>query len=103
MAKTTYLYYGGNFVDYKPILNKPILRYFYLPLQYQGVLGKQSDDMVKSETISEIRLGEEIDSYNLDYSYDISTTIHDSRIEAFSSHRSYDGEELKYIVSWEAE
>lgn len=103
MAKRTYSYYGGNFVDYKPILNKPILRYFYLPLQYQGMLGKQSDCLVKRETISEIYLGEEKGSFNLDYSYDLSTTIHDSRIEAFSSVRSYDGEELKYSIAWEAE
>lgn len=103
MAKTTYSYYGNNFVDYKPILNKPILRYFYLPLQYQGMLGKQSYCLVKRETISETYLGEEKSSYNLDYSYDISTSIHDSRIESFNCVRSYDGEDLKYVVGWELE
>lgn len=103
MNKRTYSYYEGLSFEYMPIINKPILRYFYLPLQYQGMLGKQSDCLVKRETISKTYLGEEKSSYNLDYSYDISTSIHDSRIESFNCVRSYDGEDLKYVVFWEAE
>ena len=101
MAKRTYEYYGGNSIEYMPIFNKPILRYFYLPLQYQGMLGKQSDSLVRRETIFNVVFGEEKGSNNLDYSYDLSTTLHDSWVESYSSIRSYDGEELKYNVNWE--
>ena len=102
MAKSTYEYYGDSFVDYMPIVTSPILRYFYLPLQYQGMLGKRSDSLMKRKTIFEIILGEEKSSYTSDYSYDLSTSIHDTRVEAFGTVRSYDEEELKYTVDWEA-
>ena len=104
MAKRTYEYYGGNSIEHMPIIDEPILRYFYLPLQYQGMLGKRSAWLVKRETIYELDFnGNEKSSYSLDYSYDLSTTLHDSWVESYSSIRSYDGEELKYNVNWEPE
>ena len=103
IAKSTYEYYGDSFVDYMPIVIGPILRYFYLPLQYQGMLGKRSYSLMKRKTIFEIVLGEEKSSYTSDYSYDLSTSIHDTRVEAFSTVRSNDEEELKYTVDWEAD
>ena len=103
MAKRTYNYYGGNTIEYIPIVGRPILRYFYLPLQYQGVFGKRSEWLVMHETIYNIYMGEEKGSYNLDYSYYLSTNMHGSWVEAFTDVRSYDGEELTYKVGWEAE
>ena len=102
MSKTTYSYYGGNSIEYFPILQTSKLRYFYLPLQYQGVFGKQSDGLVKGITFTNYGYnGESIGSSAFDYSYYISTSIHDSQIEAFSRVYQYNGEEQKYIVSWE--
>lgn len=103
MAKRTYAYYRGSSIEYMPIIYKPILRYYYLPLQYQGMLGKRSDSLVKRETIYFIQLGNEKGGYNLDYSYDLSTSIHDTRLEAFSMFDDYSGEALNYKVFWEAE
>lgn len=104
IAKRTYEYYRGSSIEYMPIVNVPILRYFYLPLQYQGVFGKQSDSLVKSETRYEFDyIGNETYSRSLDYSYDFSTTIHASWVEAFSRVRSYDGEEFMFTVGWVSE
>lgn len=105
MSKTTYSYYGGNSIEYFPILQTSKLRYFYLPLQYQGVFGKQSDDLVKAITFTDYGYnGETTGSFTDKYSYDISTSIHDSQIEAFSiiyQDKEDEGQEYKYIVSWE--
>ena len=103
MTKRTYSYYGGLSIEYMPINHGPILRYFYLPLQYQGMLGKRSESPVKRETIYFIRSGNETGGYNLDYSYDLSNSIHDTRVEAFSKVSSLTGEELNYKVCWESE
>ena len=103
MSKRTYSYYEGLSFEYMPIIYKPILRYFYLPLQYQGMLGKRSESPVKRETIYFIQSGNEKGGYNLDYSYDLATSIHDTRVEAFSMFDSYTEEELNYKVFWEYE
>lgn len=99
-----YSYYGGNTVEYIPILQTPTLRYFYLPLKYQGVFGKQSDYLVKGIThVYYGYNGETLTSYTDNYSYDISTTMHDSWIEAFSRVSQHNGEEIKCMVVWEPE
>lgn len=94
MTAISYTYFGGSSVDYLPIVQRPILRSYYLPLQYSGVFGKMSTDMVKTcETTSN---GLQRTST---FSYDISTSIENSMIEAYTHNQ--DNKELKYEVIWE--
>lgn len=94
MIAISYTYFGGASVDYMPIVQRPILRSYYLPLQYSGVFGKMSTDMVKTcETTSN---GLQRTST---FSYHIGTSIKYSMIEAYN--QLQDGKELEYEVIWE--
>ncbi len=104
-SKTTYSYYGGNLVDYNPVLQYAILRSFYIPLQYTGMFGKRSKDLIKEKTYTSYNSYEEGAPFSrtLAYSYDLSTTMYDSWVEGYNLVDQTTGKEYKYKVSWEAE
>lgn len=86
----TYTYYDGLTVYYMPVLQGPVVHSFYLPLQYQGVVGRVSQSLVK-----------ECNNRNmtLQYSYDISTTTSHSFIESYVESKR--GKETAYTVGWQ--
>lgn len=91
----TYSYYDGTSINYMPILNRPILRSYYLPLQYQGVLGKQSEDLIKSYTVSQPQSFD----YIKYFSYDLSLSVRNSMVENY--YEKCNGKEIKYVVGWD--
>lgn len=93
MISRSYTYYGGEIVDYQPILEGTTLRYYYVPLQYQGILGQPSEGLVKNQ---EIRNASSRSEYQ--YSYNLSTSLHDSRIEGY--YESHNDKESKFTVIW---
>lgn len=95
MVTISYSYFGGSVIDYLPVL-QPILRHFYLPLQYQGIFGTQAVDLLKEKEI--INFGETKGSV-YKYSYDLSTSIYDSKVEGYTEYGS--NKESEYTVSWE--
>lgn len=90
----TFTYFAGETTHYLPIVQGPVMRRYYLPLQYQGVLGKQSVGMVKTMEISSNQSQQKID-----FSYDISTSIYNSRVEGYTE--LMNGKETKYTIGWE--
>lgn len=95
MVTISYSYFGGSAIDYLPVL-QPILRHFYLPLQYQGIFGTQAVNLLKEKEI--INFGETKGSVYR-YSYDLSTSIYDSKVEGYTEYGS--NKESEYTVSWE--
>lgn len=95
MTTRNYSYFGGQTVHYMPIMEGPILRRFYLPLQYQGVLGNRSVSMLKSKEITSN--GTKLPK--IEYSYDIATTTYYSIVQRYSEFQ--DGKENKYTVGWD--
>ncbi len=91
----TFTYFGGNTTHYRPIVQGPILRHYYLPLQYQGILGLQSIGLVKDEVVSSQNM-----SYSSTFSYDISSSVYSSAVEEYSESRN--DKAIKYIVAWES-
>lgn len=85
-----YSYYGGVAVDYMPVIQGPIVHSFYLPLQYQGVLGRLSQSLVKECNYRDMTFR---------YSYNISTVTSHSYIESFVE--SEQGKETVYTVGWQ--
>lgn len=94
MITKDYAYFGGNTVHYMPIVQGPVVRRYYMPLQYQGILGHLSAGMVKEMTISSQSL-----HMTTAFSYDIAASIHDSKVEGFSEIRG--DKELRYTVGWD--
>lgn len=86
-----YTYYDGVSVTYSPIIQYPILRTYYTPLRYQGVLGRQSADLVKS-----IRW---MDNVTVNYSYDITTFPSHSIVYDYTE--TWSNKEIKYTVGWD--
>lgn len=91
----TFTYYGVGAIHYMPIVQGPILRHYYLPLQYQGLLGAQSVSPVK-----DMRDTSNSTTYSSTFSYDIATTIYISVIEGYSEH--INGKEIKYTIAWDS-
>lgn len=91
LVERSYSYYGGETVTFIPIVQDIICRYYYLPLQYQRVLGKQSEALVKDVTYSDNRV------YQFEYTLGVS--IHDSRVEAYTE--KYNGKETEYHLRWQ--
>ena len=91
----TFAYYGGETADYMPIVPGPILRHYYLPLQYQGVFGPQSVCLVKDITTSSYST-----TYSSTFTYDMSASIHSSAIDGYSEFRN--GKEIKYTILWDS-
>ena len=88
-----YTYYDGSGIDYVPIVQYPILRSYYTPLQYQGYFGMQSKDLVKKATVDK--------NYSIEYSFNISTNSTNSMVEDYFE-KSPSGKETKYTVGWES-
>ncbi len=95
MVTLSYSYFNGSWIDYIPIL-QPILRQFYLPLQYQGIFGKQSLDLQKEKET--VNYGS-TNGREYKYSYDLSTSANDSKVEGYTEYLP-DGESI-YTISWE--
>lgn len=91
----TYTYFGGIAAEYSPIVQGCIVHSFYLPLAYQGVLGRRSAGLVKSMTMSDLS-GE---YHPVEYTYDIATYSTGSRVEQYTQSR--DGRAISYAVAWE--
>ena len=94
MVAISYSYFGGSVIDYTPVL-QPILRHFYLPLQYQGIFGAQAVDLLKEKEV--INSGE-TKGHVYKYSYDLGTSIYDSKVEGYTEYGP--NEESEYSVSW---
>ena len=84
-----YTYYDGAGADYAPIVQRPILRAYYTPLQYQGYFGVKPKGLVKTVTVD--------NNYSTDYSYNISTN---SMVEDYYE-KSPGGKDTKYTIGWE--
>ncbi|MDE6768840.1 MAG: DUF4595 domain-containing protein [Muribaculaceae bacterium] len=91
LVERSYSYYGGETANFIPIVQGAICRYYYLPLQYQGVLGKQSVALVKDVTYS--------DNSVCQFEYTMAVSIHDSRVEAYAE--KHNGEETEYRLRWQ--
>lgn len=89
MIMKEYNYFGPLKVLYMPIVQGCIVRSYYLPLQYQGILGKQSESLVKNMTVHS----------TTHFSYDIGTTIYTSNVERYTEIRN--DKETIYTVKWE--
>lgn len=90
----TFTYLAGETAHYLPIVQGPVMRRYYLPLQYQGVLGKQSVGMVKTMEISSNQ-----SQQTIDFSYDMSASVYNSWVEGYTELRN--GKETKYTIGWE--
>lgn len=90
----TFTYFTGETAHYLPIVQGPVMRRYYLPLQYQGVLGKQSASMVKTMEITSDQREQMVD-----FSYDISASVYNSWVEGYTELRN--GKETKYTIGWE--
>lgn len=86
----TYSYYGGVTVSSMPLIQGPVVHSFYLPLQYQGVLGRLSESLVKDCNYQDMTFS---------YSYNISATASHSFIESYVE--SALGKESAYTVGWQ--
>ena len=87
-----YTYYDGAGADYAPIVQRPILRAYYTPLQYQGYFGVKPKGLVKTVTVD--------NNYSTDYSYNISTNSTNSMVEDYYE-KSPSGKDTKYTIGWE--
>lgn len=90
-----YEYFGGQTADFLPIVQGCIFRRYYLPLQYQGVLGTNSVGMVK--TMEVVSNNSDITT---DYSYKMSSSIYSSFVEEYTELRN--GCESVYTVGWDS-
>lgn len=95
MITKNYEYFGGQTVDYLPIVQGCILRRYYLPLQYQGVLGMNSVGLVKRMEVMSNN-----GDITTDFSYKMSASIYSSRVEEYTESRN--GRESVYTVGWES-
>ena len=95
LVSKKFTYYGGVSAEYRPIVQGCIVHSFYLPLAYQGVLGRQSVGLVKSMTMSDLS-GE---YHPVEYTYDIATSLTGSRVEQYT--RTRDGRSTAFAVAWE--
>lgn len=86
----TYSYYESIAVYYIPVIQGPVVNSFYLPLQYQGVLGRLSLSLVKECYYRDMTFR---------YSYNISTMASHSFIESYVE--STQGKETTYTVGWQ--
>lgn len=80
MLDVFYTYYGGETVAHLPILQSPILRRYYLPLQYYGYLGHQSKSLLQKASCT-------TPSGTIDYtynSYDLSASSLSSWVESYT-------------------
>lgn len=90
----TFEYFGGETAHYLPIVQGPVVRRYYLPLQYQGILGKQSIGMVKTMEVTSSQSQQKIE-----FSYDLSASVYNSWVEGYTELRN--GKETKYTIGWE--
>ena len=95
MTIREYEYFGGQTADFLPIVQGCIFRRYYLPLQYQGVLGTNSVSMVK--TMEVVSNNSDITT---DYSYKMSSSIYSSFVEEYTELRN--GCESVYTVGWDS-
>ena len=89
-----FTYYGGESAHNMPVVQGPILRPYYLPLQYQGILGRQSVGLVKEMTAASNDR-----SFVTTFSYDISTSVYSSIVESYSASR--DSKETTFTLGWD--
>ena len=89
-----YEYFGGQTADYFPVVQGCIFRRFYLPLQYQGVLGANSVGMVKKMETAQVG-----GNFATEFSYKISTSVYNSTVEEYTQSRN--GREIVYTLAWE--
>ncbi len=96
MITKSYSYYGDSkIVDYQPILQGPIVRAYYLPLQYMGILGKQSAALLKRMEISHNQSQPVVTSF----SYDMETTINNSMVIDYTVHQN--DRTTEYYIAWD--
>lgn len=95
MTSISFTYFGGETAHYIPIVQRPIFRSYYLPLQYQGVLGYRPAGLVKERVVTSPLM-----NMATTFSYDISASIYNSAVEAYYEHR--DGKDIKHTVVWDA-
>jgi hypothetical protein len=91
----TFTYFDGVTAHYIPNVHSSILRYYYLPLQYQGVFGAQSIGLIKDAFITSEYL-----NYSSVFSYDISSSIYSPTVEKYSEF--INDREIKYTIGWES-
>ena len=94
MFSKTFTYYEGDTAHYIPVVQGPILRHYYLPLQYQGLFGTQSVGLVKEASLSSNSL-----NHSTTFSYDLSVSIYNSVVERYSEFVR--GSEVEYTVTWD--
>lgn len=92
----SFTYYGGETVHYAPIVQGPILRNYYLPLQKQGIFGPQSVGLVKDKEVSS-----NSSNYTTSYSYDISASVYSSMVDEYTE--LINGKETKYTMGWDTD
>lgn len=95
MTIREYEYFGGQTADYLPVVQGCIFRRFYLPLQYQGVLGANSVGMVKK--METYQAG---GNFATEFSYKISASVYNSTVEEYTQSRN--GREIVYTLAWES-
>lgn len=94
IARRNFSYYDGLSVDYPIFMQTPMLRHYYTPLLYQGVLGYQSPCLVKSIGYTDNDV-----TYTDKFSYTFSTSSTSTRVE--EAVKLVDDREIKYVVGWE--
>ena len=94
MLDAEYIYYGGETVSHLPLLQRPILRGYYLPLQYCGYLGEQSKSLLQKATYTS--------SGTVDYSfsYDLSVSTLSSWVESYTVTGPTSTRD--FIIAWDA-
>ena len=94
MFSKTFTYYEGDTAHYIPIMQGPILRHYYLPLQYQGLFGPQSVGLVKEASFSSNFL-----NHSTTFSYDLSVSVYNSVVEKYSEFVR--GAEVECTITWD--
>ncbi len=89
-----YTYFGGAVPYHMPVVQGPILRAYYLPLQYQGILGRLSEGMVKEMeyTSRDLHLVSA-------FSYSAAVSANNSFVESYSIMQG--GKETEYTIGWD--
>lgn len=95
LVSKAYSYFDNISFHYSPIVQKAMLRSYYLPLQYQGVLGRLSDNPVRS-MVSTTRGQSSVPET---FTYKVSASSVNSFVEEYTRQR--DGRSTVFTVGWD--
>lgn len=97
--ESTFTYFNGTGMEYRPIIGFNIFRASYTPLKYCGVFGAQPANLLRSKTISDTGIGGG-SSYKIDYSYSLSHGDSGSKVEKYTE--AINGmPRQEYSILWE--